>query len=73
MRRWAQIPEAQPDSWCDEVARKVSRPETCLQAARRPVDEGLADAADFPREGDGYTAPTPAARQAPASTVCRSA
>ena len=61
MRRWGQIPEARDDSWYDEVARSVYKPEIYLEAARLLVDEGLADEADFPWDSDGYKAPTPAA------------
>ncbi len=60
MRRWGQIPEAKSDSWYDEVAKSVYKPEVYLQAAKLLVDEGLADAADFPWDSDGYKAPTPA-------------
>lgn len=60
MRRWGQIGEAKPDSWYDEVARSVYKPEIYLEAAQMLVDEGLADAADFPWDSDGYKAPTPA-------------
>ncbi|UWQ56297.1 CmpA/NrtA family ABC transporter substrate-binding protein [Leisingera caerulea] len=61
MRRWGQISGAKPDSWFDEVARSVYKPEIYLQAARLLVEEGLADEADFPWDSDGYKAPTPAA------------
>jgi len=61
MRRWGQIAEAKPDSWYDEVARSVYKPEIYLEAARALVDEGLADEADFPWDSDGYKQPTPAA------------
>ncbi|MWB78607.1 nitrate ABC transporter substrate-binding protein [Pseudooceanicola sp. 216_PA32_1] len=61
MRRWGQIPEARPDSWFDEVAKSVYKPGIYLKAAQMLVDEGLADAADFPWDSDGYKAPTPAA------------
>ncbi|WP_299350812.1 CmpA/NrtA family ABC transporter substrate-binding protein [uncultured Shimia sp.] len=60
MRRWGQISEAKSDSWYDEVAKSVYKPEIYLEAARLLVDEGLADAADFPFDSDGYKAPTPA-------------
>ncbi|MCA8878936.1 MAG: ABC transporter substrate-binding protein [Rhodobacteraceae bacterium] len=60
MRRWGQIPEAKPDSWYDEVAKSVYKPEIYLKAARMLVDEGLANEADFPWDSDGYKAPTPA-------------
>ncbi|MEM8958220.1 MAG: CmpA/NrtA family ABC transporter substrate-binding protein [Pseudomonadota bacterium] len=60
MRRWGQIAEAKPDSWYDEVAKSVYKPEIYLEAARMLVDEGLANAADFPWDSDGYKAATPA-------------
>ena len=60
MRRWGQIPEAKPDSWYDETAKKVYRPDIYLKAARLLVEEGLADEADFPWDTDGYRAPTDA-------------
>ena len=59
MRRWGQIAEAKPDSWYDDVAKSVYKPEIYLEAARLLVDEGLANEADFPWESDGYKAPTP--------------
>ncbi len=61
MRRWGQIDKAKPDSWYDEVAKSVYKPEIYLEAARLLVDEGLADEADFPWDSDGYKAPTLAA------------
>ncbi|MEZ5686376.1 MAG: CmpA/NrtA family ABC transporter substrate-binding protein [Paracoccaceae bacterium] len=60
MRRWGQIAEAKPDSWYDEVAKSVYKPEIYLQAAKLLVEEGLANEADFPWDSDGYKAPTPA-------------
>ncbi|WP_027245474.1 CmpA/NrtA family ABC transporter substrate-binding protein [Leisingera daeponensis] len=60
MRRWGQIAEAKPDSWYDEVARSVYKPEIYLEAAKMLVDEGLANSEDFPWDSDGYKAPTPA-------------
>ncbi|MEL7277086.1 MAG: CmpA/NrtA family ABC transporter substrate-binding protein [Pseudomonadota bacterium] len=54
MRRWGQIAEAKPDSWYDEVAKSVYRPDIYLEAARMLVDEGLAPEAGFPWETDGY-------------------
>ncbi len=61
MRRWGQIAEPKDDAWFDETAKSVYRPDIYLQAAQMLVDEGLADAADFPFDSDGYKAPTPAA------------
>jgi nitrate/nitrite transport system substrate-binding protein len=58
MRRWGQIGETQPDSWYDETAKSVYKPDIYLEAARMLVDEGLADEADFPWDSDGYKAPT---------------
>ncbi|MDC0660790.1 CmpA/NrtA family ABC transporter substrate-binding protein [Leisingera sp. SS27] len=60
MRRWGQIAEPKPDSWYDEVARSVYKPEIYLEAARLLVADGLADEADFPWDSDGYKAPAPA-------------
>ncbi len=60
MRRWGQIAESKTDSWYDEVARSVYRPDIYLEAARSLVDDGLAIEADFPWDSDGYKAPTPA-------------
>lgn len=60
MRRWGQIPQGQPDSWYDEIAKSVYKPEIYLEAARLLVDEGMADEADFPWDSDGYKEPTPA-------------
>ncbi|MEL6313466.1 MAG: CmpA/NrtA family ABC transporter substrate-binding protein [Pseudomonadota bacterium] len=61
MRRWGQIAEPQTDEWFMEVAERVYRPDIYLQAAQSLVDDGLADAADFPWDSDGYREPTPAA------------
>ncbi len=60
MRRWGQIAEPKDDAWFDETAKSVYRPDIYLQAAQMLVDEGLADAADFPFDSDGYKAPTSA-------------
>ncbi|MBX2855619.1 MAG: ABC transporter substrate-binding protein [Rhodobacteraceae bacterium] len=57
MRRWGQIAEQKPDSWYDEVAQKVYRPDIYLKAARLLVDESMADEADFPWDTDGYREP----------------
>ena len=60
MRRWGQIPDHKDDSWYDEVAKSVYRPDIYLEAAQMLVDEGLVDKADFPWDTDGYREPTPA-------------
>ncbi|MEP3345763.1 MAG: CmpA/NrtA family ABC transporter substrate-binding protein [Litoreibacter sp.] len=59
MRRWGQIAEPKSDSWYDEVAKSVYKPEIYLKAARMLVDDGLANEADFPWDSDGYKTPTP--------------
>ena len=48
MRRWGQIPEAKPDSWYMETARKVYHPEIYAAAARELIAEGKLKAEDFP-------------------------
>ncbi|MBF0129733.1 MAG: ABC transporter substrate-binding protein, partial [Alphaproteobacteria bacterium] len=58
MRRWGQIAESKPDSWYQETAKKVYRPDIYLKAARMLVDEGKARKEDFPWDSDGYRAPT---------------
>jgi nitrate/nitrite transport system substrate-binding protein len=57
MRRWGQIPEAKPDEWYHEVAKKVNRTDIYLQAAKLLVAEGKAQKEDFPWNSDGYQAP----------------
>jgi nitrate/nitrite transport system substrate-binding protein len=57
MRRWGQIAEPMTDDWYHEVARSVYRPAIYLEAAQLLVDEGLANAADFPFGTDGYREP----------------
>jgi nitrate/nitrite transport system substrate-binding protein len=58
MRRWGQIPEAKSDAWYDETAKSVYRPDLYLAAAQALIDEGKANAADFPFGDDGYREPT---------------
>jgi nitrate/nitrite transport system substrate-binding protein len=58
MRRWGQIPEAKPDDWYADVAKKVYLPDVYLKAAKLLVAEGKAKEADFPWDADGYRAPT---------------
>ncbi|NOR32315.1 MAG: nitrate ABC transporter substrate-binding protein, partial [Sulfitobacter sp.] len=60
MRRWGQIAEPQTDEWFIDTAKSVYRPDIYLEAARLLVDEGMADAADFPWDSDGFKAATPA-------------
>lgn len=57
MRRWGQIPSDHPDSWYQETARRVYRPEIYLEAARELIREGKLRAEDVP-ETDGFKAPT---------------
>jgi len=58
MRRWGQVAEDMPDSWYDEVAKSVYKPEIYLEAARLLVEEGLVEEADFPWDSTGYREPT---------------
>jgi nitrate/nitrite transport system substrate-binding protein len=58
MRRWGQIPEAKPDEWYHETAKKVYRPDIYLKAAKLLVEEGKLKKEDVPWESDGYRAPT---------------
>jgi nitrate/nitrite transport system substrate-binding protein len=57
MRRWGQITETKPDTWYDEVAREVYRPDIYLQAARMVVEDGHAEEGEFPWDTDGYRDP----------------
>jgi nitrate/nitrite transport system substrate-binding protein len=54
MRRWGQITEAKPDSWYDETAKSVYRPDLFKQAAEALIAEGKAKAEDFDFDADGY-------------------
>ena len=58
MRRWGQISDAKPDSWYQDIAKKVYRPDIYMAAAKELIAEGKANAADFPSGSDGYRAPT---------------
>ena len=58
MRRWGQIPEAKPDEWYHEVAKKVYRPDIYLKAAKLLVEEGKLKKEDVPWDSDGYRPPT---------------
>jgi nitrate/nitrite transport system substrate-binding protein len=48
MRRWGQIPEAKPDSWYLDMAKKVYRPDIYAIAAKELIAEGKMKASDFP-------------------------
>lgn len=48
MRRWGQIPEAKPDNWYLETAKKVFLPEVYRQAVKDLIEEKKMSAADFP-------------------------
>ncbi len=58
MRRWGQISEGKEDSWYDEAAKSVYRPDIYLKAAEMLVEEGHVGKADFPWDTDGYREPT---------------
>lgn len=59
MRRWGQIPEAKPDNWYIDLAKKIVMPEVYQQAAKDLIEEGKMTAADFPdfSKIDGFRAP----------------
>ncbi|MGB5198474.1 MAG: CmpA/NrtA family ABC transporter substrate-binding protein [Sedimenticolaceae bacterium] len=48
MRRWGQIAEQKDDSWYDEVAKSVYRPDIYMTAAKELIAEGHMTAAEFP-------------------------
>lgn len=48
MRRWGQIPDAKPDSWYLDMAKKVYRPDVYAAAARELIAEGKMSADLFP-------------------------
>lgn len=48
MRRWGQIADEKSDSWYDETAKSVYRPDIYRQAAEALIAEGKMDAKDFP-------------------------
>ena len=58
MRRWGQISEGKEDSWYDEAAKSVYRPDIYLKAAEMLGEEGHVGKADFPWDTDGYREPT---------------
>jgi nitrate/nitrite transport system substrate-binding protein len=57
MRRWGQIPQAMPDAWYHDIAKKVNRTDIYLQAAKLLVAEKKANKQDFPWDSDGYRPP----------------
>ncbi len=57
MRRWGQITEGKPDSWYEEVAKKVYKPEIYLKAANLLIEEGKVKKEEFPFGTDGYKEP----------------
>ena len=57
MRRWGQIPDARPDSWYLDTARKVYLPDVYRAAAKALLAEGLAASGDFPGDTDGFKGP----------------
>jgi nitrate/nitrite transport system substrate-binding protein len=61
MRRWGQIAEDKPDSWYDETAKEVYRPDLYKAAAEALIADGNATASMFDFDEDGYRAATPAA------------
>ncbi len=48
MRRWGQIPEAQPDAWYLDTAKKVYRPDLYQKAALALIAEGKFKTNQFP-------------------------
>lgn len=59
MRRWGQISEKKDDSWYDEVAKSVYRPDIYKKAAMELISEGHMTAEEFPDfvKETGYRAP----------------
>ncbi len=56
MRRWGQIPEAKPDSWYMDIAKKVYRPDIYMVAAKELIKEGKIKSEDIPTT-DGFRPP----------------
>jgi nitrate/nitrite transport system substrate-binding protein len=61
MRRWGQIADAKDDSWYDEVAKSVYRPDIYRKAAEALIAEGYMTADEFPdfATESGYRPPQP--------------
>jgi len=58
MRRWGQIPDAQPDSFYHETAKKVYLPEVYKKAAEELIAEGKLKREEVPFDTDGYKPPS---------------
>jgi nitrate/nitrite transport system substrate-binding protein len=56
MRRWGQLPKAQPDEWYIETAKKIYLPEVWEKAAKLLVEEGKIDPSEIP-ETNGFKGP----------------
>lgn len=59
MVRWGQIPEQKPDSYFDEMAKEIYRPDIYMKAVAELIDDGEFEEADFAEasaafEGGGY-------------------
>ena len=54
MRRWGQIADAKPDSWYDETAKSVYKPDIYQAAAEALIAEGQATPEMFDFDADGY-------------------
>jgi len=48
MRRWGQISEAKSDSWYDETAKQVYRPDIYAAAAKALIEEGHVEPSEMP-------------------------
>ena len=57
MRRWGQITEHKPDSWYEDIAKQVYRPDIYLAAAKQLLAEGKINQADIPWDHTGYRQP----------------
>ena len=59
MRRWGQIAEKKDDSWYDEVAKSVYRPDIYRKAAEELIAEGILKKEEFPdfESETGYRKP----------------
>ena len=47
MIRWGQITEQQPDSYFDEMAKKIYRPDVYMRAVEELIDDGEFTEEDF--------------------------